>query len=60
MLTGIIYAVNRRTGELTQLSVDEYASYERGTLLDGYLVRLGRVPAESLAAEIRNHNEARN
>jgi hypothetical protein len=54
--SGIIWAVNKRTGDKVPLSVDEYASYERGTLLDGYLVRIGRVPAESLSAEIRNSN----
>ena len=53
LLACIIHAVNARTGDVTHLTVDEYAECERVGLLDGYLVRLGRIPAEACAAEIR-------
>lgn len=50
--TGLVQAINRRTYEITHLTVDEYVACERAGLLDGYLLRLGRVQAEACAADM--------
>jgi len=51
--TGLIYAVNKRTGEITHLGTAEYARAEKCGLLDGFFVRLDPTAADALSAEIR-------
>jgi len=48
--TGLIFAVDRSTGAIRELTVREC---ERVHLLDGYVVCLGRAIAEATASAIR-------
>ena len=51
--TGLIFAVDRSTGAIRELTVREFSECERVHLLDGYVVCLGRAIAEATASAIR-------
>ena len=51
--TGLIFAVDRSTGAIRELTVREFSECERVHLLDGYVVCLGRAIAEATASGIR-------
>ena len=51
--TGLIFAVDRSTGAVRELTVREFSECERVHLLDGYVVCLGRAIAEATASAIR-------
>ena len=51
--TGLIFAVDRGTGAIRELTVREFSECERVHLLDGYVVCLGRAIAEATASAIR-------
>ena len=51
--TGLIFAVDRSTGAIHELTVREFSECERVHLLDGYVVCLGRAIAEATASAIR-------
>jgi len=51
--TGLIFAVDRSTGAIRELTVREFSECERVHLLDGYVVCLGSAIAEATASAIR-------
>ena len=51
--TGLIFAVDRSTGAIHELTVREFSECERVHLFDGYVVCLGRAIAEATASAIR-------
>jgi hypothetical protein len=54
---GVVYAIDKTTGDVTPLSLDEYNLLVDSDMLGGYQVRLDQQSAEGLSAAIRDKNE---
>ena len=54
---GIVYAIHATTGEVTQLTLDEYNLLVDSDMINDYQVRLDPKSAEGLSDAIRNNDE---